>query len=147
MTAAARASPSARRISGSVSKRYLSRYQDERRPGAEDEVALQQRALDDERAELVVRHVRSAERATDASRSKPGDPGSRTTAEPSAYETPARSSDPDGPKSLRHAQTASAIRIGEPDELPHSDGSFGLRAERRFFGSAVSIACTQVRRS
>src|SRR5262249_8797092 len=79
-------------------------------PGAEDEVALQQRPLDDEPAELLRRHP-GAERAREASRSNPAEPGSRTTAEPSAYETPTRSSGPDAPKKVRHAQIARATRI------------------------------------
>src|SRR6186997_3151936 len=82
-----------------------------RAPGAKDEIALEQRPLDEQPAELVVRHVRSAERVIEASRSNPGVPGSSTTADPSAYETPARSSEPDGPKSLRQAQTARTTRM------------------------------------
>ena len=51
---------------------------------AQHEVAFEERSLDEERTELLVRHGRRVARAIEASRSNPGDPGSRTIDEPSA---------------------------------------------------------------
>ncbi len=81
----------------------------------------------------------------DASRSKPGLPGSSTTADPSAYEMPARSSELGLTDELSPHPDGEEDEEDETHQLPHSVSSFGLRAARFFFGA--SIACAHVRRS
>ena len=117
---------------------------DERRPERRTKSPSSSACSTSKRAELVA--VTCAARDGDRSESvEPGDPGSRMTAEPSAYETSAVSAVRDAPKNSTRRRRRS--RPGtRADELRHSASSFPLRA-RRFFGSWGSISCAQVRRS
>ena len=113
---------------------------------AQDEVAFEQRPLDEQRAELVVRHCRSAVRAIDgeplesrASRARAPRrtrPRTRCLRAPASRTTRRTSARPRS-RGRRGRRGGSASSLGS---------SFGFRA-RRFFGSGALIACAHVRRS
>ena len=112
--AAARRSPSSRRISGSVSKRYLSRYQRERLP--ERSVKSPSRSADVEEPppELVDRAHRSAPSAMATRRSRSGMPSRSSSSEPSAQATTTRCSSARRRRSRSQAPTAAAAQQNEP---------------------------------
>ena len=121
-------SPSARRISGSVSKRYLSRYQDERRPERRTKSPSSSARSTSERAELVVRHVRSAERAIGRESLEARRAGLEDDRRAVGVRDAGALLGPRRTEELPPRPDRERDEDGEPDELPHSDGSsFGLR--------------------